>query len=59
MKKVIAFFVGVLFVLACYWLSGYNFDTRGAQAVGVLFNSMLAGCITFLMYMIYKTSQEL
>ena len=37
------FIIGVVIVLASYWLNGYDFDARGDQAAAAFLISLCAG----------------
>ncbi len=35
--------LAILLVIAGFWLSGFNFDIRGAKAVGCFISALFAG----------------
>lgn len=51
-RSVIGFVFGVAFTCVVSWLAGYNFDTRGGEAVVTfIFSVMLGAAVVAIVYL--------
>lgn len=50
-KSILVFILVVALVCGGFWLSGYNFNCRGAEALGCALMSSVLGIIAVLVYL--------
>jgi hypothetical protein len=54
MKNFIAFLIGVFISLALFWVGGFDFDKRGAEAFLCAFTSLSCGALAYIAYQLLK-----